>query len=308
MARKNTNDEEKRVETTQDIDWGVVEGGNQDYLDIYPRIQWHHGKRQFSKVGGMSFQGGAFIPEDQFADLEAPGWEEDSFVPSSGGDKEITGFWNPKAELSIIRVKKYWTDDGSHTNAICCVKGVDGIFCFQTKGISKAAAFNSLFNQHRNQIVSMANRSKPLGAPSLEPFALWCVIVPDKHTMQPSAVKKNSESEVTPPTLYLPDKLTPEYVKSLWVGSDNYKRFVEIFKETEAWQTQIPQKSTQDKDNGNSGDNLSDAQLKEIIDICTRTDYPEHEIASKVSNGGTTKIELLTSKEADEAIAILKEV
>ncbi len=287
--------------TNNDIDWGSIDGSNQDFTDVYPRIQWMHGKRQMKQLGGMAFTGGLFIPADQFPNFQAEGWAEASFIASS--NEEIPGYYSPKAHLAIIRVKKFWDDKGSHVHAICAVKGIDGIFSLQVGGISKALAFERLFTAHRTQIVALANRSKPDGAKGLEPFALWCVINPDEHSTQANKNDSSKSSEVTRPILFTPDEVNIEYVRSLWVGTENYKTFAGYYKETEAWQNQIPVAVTPETNGVNT---LADEKLKRIIDLAGVKNYDLRELALTVTNGSTTKIDLIYDKEADDALELLK--
>lgn len=287
-----------------DIDWDIVEGSNQDYTDVYPRIQWHHGKRQFQKVGGMVFKGGLFVPDDQFPNFNADGWVKDSFTSSQNED--IKGNYAETARLAIIRVKKFWDDKGSHVHAICCIDGIDGIFALQVGGISKGQPFMNLFTAHRNQIVAVANRSKPDGKPSLEPYALWCVVTAEPHSQQISKVKSGEGSEVTRPTLYTPEEVTLDYVRSLWVGSDNYKRFTQIYKETELWQSQVPKPQVEADTPSYTGsqpsDRITQAQIEHLMGMCEAKGLDIKELALTATDGATNDITTLTKDEASEII------
>ena len=296
-TKHNTNNE------PQGIDWDSVEGGNQDFQDVYPRLQWMHGKRNFKQLGekNMNFTGGLFLPENQYAGFSADGWSEASFTPSGVNSSEVKGWYSPKANLSVIRIKRWWDDDGSHTHALLSIKGVDGLFCIQVGGISKGQAFETAFADHRKQIVAAANRTKPEGRPGIEPYALWFVLATSPHSMQ-KAKTKDAESEVTLPRLFVPATIDTNYVRSLWVGTDNYKQFSALYKETENWQNQIPKK----QNNVNNADTINDAKLKELVDLCLTKDYSEADLAMTASEGKTNKLEMLNYREAREAMEILK--
>lgn len=286
------------------IDWDSVEGANQDFQDVYPRLQWMHGKRAFKDLGkdNMLFTGGLFLPENQFAGFEADGWTRAKFTPSGVNSSEISGWYSKKAYLSIIRLKRWWDDDGSHTHALCAIKGIDGIFCIQVGGISKGQAFETAFADHRKQIVAAANRTKPQGKPGIEPLALWFVLSPAEHSMQ-KAKTKDAESEVTVPRLFVPEKLDIDYVRSLWVGTENYRLFCDYYKETEAWQNQFPKKA---ENAGSDTDTINDAKLKEILDLCMIKDFPPEQLALTASENQTDKLEMLNYAEARKALEILR--
>lgn len=238
--KKQSQTKQKEQENQQNsgIDWGVIQGGNQEFLDIYPRIQWMHGDKKLKQAGGLGYKGGLFIPEDQFTGFEAEHWEETTIVAGEGS--ELKGWWSSMGLLAVIRSKRFWYDGTSRNHFLVCIKGVDGLFSLQVKGMSKGVAMEQAFNQHRAQVVSFANRMRPEGTPILEPFALWFAVHPGEHETAYSKNDPSKSSVVTPPKLYLPNTINEAYINRLWVGLDNYKRFVDLYKETESWQEQIP--------------------------------------------------------------------
>jgi hypothetical protein len=299
-----------------DIDWDSIEGGNQEFTDVYPRIQWIHGKKALKQLGenSLGYRGGLFIPADQFPGLIAEGWTEATFTASNG--KEIDGYHSTEAKISVIRLKKFWDDDGSHVHAICCLKGVDAVFSLQVGGLSKGQAFINAFAGHRNQVVAMANRNKPPGANSLEPCALWFLVSPGPHSQAFSKANADKSSEVTEPVLNVPKEITVDYVRGLWVGTDSYKRFIEIFKETEAWQTQIPKRSLQADSNfpeyagsdgsGESFERAPEQRLQHLIGLIHAKNQDEKQTAMAYSLGTTDRISNLSKTETENAIAALK--
>lgn len=297
-----------------DIDWDSIEGGNQEFTDVYPRIQWMHGRKALKQLGAESlgFRGGLFLPADQFPNLEAEGWAETVFTASDGS--EISGYFSLEAKLSIIRIKKFWHEDKSHVHAICCLKGVEGTFSLQVGGVSKGQAFLNAFAAHRNQIIAVANRNKPAGANSLEPFALWCVLSPDEHTELSAKSDATKKSEVTMPVLNVPKEISVDYVRGLWVGTDLYKRFIEIFKETEAWQSQIPKQTQNDRfpeyagtdGSGESFERAPEQRIQHLIGLIHAKNQDEKQIAMTYSQGTTDRLTNLSKTEVENAIAALK--
>lgn len=304
----NTVENNTAISAPIEIDWSVVEGNNQDFQDVYPRLQWMHGRKAFKQLGenNMNYTGGLFLPADQFPNFSADGWMETSFTTSGTNGKEIKGWYSKRAFLSTLRIKRWWDDDGSHVHALVNLRGVDGLFCVQVGGVSKGVGFENAFRAHRQQIVSLANRSKPAGRPGLEPFALWFVLAPGDHSMQQSA-KNGESSEVTLPTLYVPESLDLDYVRRLWVGSELYREFCGLYKETENWQNQIPKNKKPAAADPSDTDTIDDKMLKQLLDLCLKKDVPEDNLALTVSNNATNKLEMLNFAEAREALQILRD-
>lgn len=312
-ARSNKAVEEE-VNTFQpeqeDIDWGSVEGTNQEFTDIFPRIQWVHGRKALKAAGvdSIGFRGGLFVPEDQFADLKAEGWTKTTFTTSTG--EEIPGFHATEAKIAVIRIKKFWLEDGSHLHALCCLKGVDGLFSLQVGGKSKAQAFEVAFNQHRTRIVATANRSRPRGMNAIEPFGLWFVLAAGEHATITAKSDSSKSSEVTCPELHTPDEVTLEYVRGLWVGTGNYRTFADLYNETKQWQNQIPQASTAGEVPAYSGGNgegpddepATDEQLNHLVTIALQKSIDPKQVAMKYTLGQSDNIRTLTKGEARDAI------
>lgn len=295
-----------------DIDWDSVEGTNQEFQDVYPRIQWHHGKKQFARVGGLVHTGGLFVPADQFPNFEAEGWQPDSFTTSK--NEEIKGFYSTSGHLAIIRVKTWWGESDDHkkystTHMLCAIRGIDALFSLQVSGVSKGMPMNQAFTQHRNQIVAVANRSRPQNAPAIEPFGLWFVVKPDEHESIASAKDASKASEVTRPILDAPEQVDVDYVRSLYVGKDNYLRFAGYYKETEAWQNQIPKQATEDHAPEFAGPTrVTDATLSQILQLITMKGLEERDLVLSHTQGETDRAEQLTEKEAKDLIETLKSI
>jgi hypothetical protein len=235
---------------SEDIPWEQIDGSNQQFSDVFPRLQWMHGQSAFEEIGGLQYTGGLFLADEQMPDFSAPGWQPGGF--KSSGGKRVRGWYAPQAQLAVLRLKKWWDKDGSCVQALCVLKGRDDLFTINVNGVSKAKALEDAFQEHRIKIVQTANRTRPAGANPLEPFALWFVLAPSPHAMQASHKKKDANSEVTAPQLWLPPKPDYEYVKSLWVGSENYRRFCQLFRDSEKWQQDLPKQPQEQAGGGGS--------------------------------------------------------
>lgn len=307
-----------QTQPVDDFDFSIAEGTNQDYLDVYPRIQFQHGSRQLSKLGNVvAHTGGLFVPADQFPNFSAEGWVEDSFITSK--NEEIKGYSSVKAYLAILRVKTWWPEgEGSKTHMLCCIRGVDGLFSLQVGGISKGQPMLSAFTAHRNQIVAMVNRTKPPGTRGFEPYAMWFVVEPGPHETQASKGDSSKASEVTKPRLYTPENVDLAYARTLWVGKENYQLFCQLYKDTEPWQKQFPKSQSQSDDHssdtpGFSGPSdstrMSQGQLDMIEEMMRIKNIDESELQQMcltATNGGSSGYRTLSREAADYVIDTMK--
>lgn len=308
-----------KQEQIEQIEWDVIEGGNTDFAVNYPRAQWVHGA---AVASGFMKSGGLFINAEQFPNFKGEGFETATLITRD--NKEIAGFGSAGTKLAVIRVKQQWWKDDAGKNVplrhvLCVVKGCDDLICISLKGPSKALEFQKAFNQHIGQNVATANRTKPQGAPPLEPFALWFPLQAAKQTSISSADGKSSSS-VTMPEMSVPETLDREYVTSLWVGSQNYTRFAGYYRETEAWQ-KVPiivkhddadtHGETPTHTGGIMADasRLSPAQLDFIGGLVEAKSIDRgalQEMALTVSDGATNQVEQLNGQEATQLIDVIK--
>lgn len=292
-------------EAPADIQWDAVEGGNTEFSVQYPRMQWVHGE---AKASGFMKSGGLFISEEQYPNFEAEGFQPDVLVTDDG--TQIMGYAAPTAKLAILRVKHQWVkDEGRNVplvQAIAVAKGCEDLLCISLRGATKALDFQKAFNQHMAHNVSLANRTRPQNAPAIEPFALWFPLTAGPPATITSKDGKN-KSTVTPPALAQPEKLDRDYVVSLWVGSENYKRFASYYRDTAAWQkAAIWEQRNGDEAEFTGDERASDEQLHHIINLATAKGFDEAEVMQEISNGQLTKYDQLTRNEAREFLDKLK--
>lgn len=299
-----------KLQETEAIEWSIVEGENTEFSAQYPRLQWVHGSKQaagFMKVGGL------FISKEQYPNFTGEGFEPTTLITRKGD--EIEGYAATSAKLAVIRIKHQWVKEDTGRNVpmahvLCVVKGSDDLLCISLRGASKALEFQKAFNQHIGQNVAVANRTRPNGAPAIEPFALW---FPVKACEQITITSKNGkdESAVTPPIMDAPEKVDRDYVTTLWVGADNYKAFAGLFRETSAWQKQpIWEQRHDDADDtpafSGGDDRATQAQIEHIAGICEAKGMDIADLCMTATDGATDNLAGLTKREASEIIETAK--
>jgi hypothetical protein len=278
----------------QEIEWGVIEGENTDFVTQFPRLQWVHGEK---KASGFMKNGGLFISKEQYPNFTAEGFEPTTLITRKGD--EIEGFAASQAKLAVIRIKHQWVKDETYSkntplaHALCVIKGNEDLLCISLRGPSKALAFQQTFNQHISQNVSVANRTRPQGSPGLEPFALWFPLAAGAHFTIASKDGK-SESVVTSPEIVTPEAVDRAYVTTLWVGADNYKKFASYWKDTAAWQ----KAAIWEQRNGDDVDGLATIeQIEHLIMLCEAKGMTETDIMQGITHGARSKFTELTAAE-----------
>lgn len=310
-----TNQATLAVEET--IDWGSIEGENSDFAVQYPRLQWSHGE---AKASGWMKSGGLFIPSEQYPNFTGEGFEPTTLVTDDGTN--IDGFAAVNAKLAVIRVKHQWVKDEKYNrnvplvHALIFVKGCEDLLCLSLRGATKALEFQKAFNQHIAQNVSVANRTRPQGAQSIEPFALWFPIHAGE-SRKVSGKDSDKSSSVTPPELIAPAVIDRAYVTTLWVGTDNYKLFASYWKETKKWQgtpiweqrdavPELPEFSGGESDNNYP--RIDKGVLGQLLTLATMKGVDEKELCLSFTHGETDRFDNLTPTEGAELIANLKSI
>lgn len=305
----------KLAPNTNDIDWGVIDGSNTQFETQYPRFQWVHGSPQAS---GFMKTGGLFVSAENFPNFEGEGFSPETLITRDGTD--IPGFGAKSTQIAVIRVKQQWIKDEQYgknvplRHVLAVVKGSDDVINISLKGASKALVFQKAFEAHMGQNVALANRTRPQGSPMIEPFALW-------FPLQAGALQKatskdgKSTSTVTPPELLVPSTLDRDYVVSLWVGADNYRRFIDIYRDTEAWQKKpIWEQNHADDPNDDtpafsrSDNGITKGQIQMIAGLMEvkQTDEAElMDLCYTVSSGSVSSLDNLTRDEANALIELL---
>lgn len=299
------------------IDWDVVQGTNTEFATQYPRFQWVHGNAQSS---GFMKTGGLFVSADNFPGFAGEGFQPETLITREG--TEIVGFGAAAAKLAVIRIKQQWIKDETYgknvplRHVLAVVKGCDDVINISLKGASKALVFQKAFEAHMTQNVAFANRIRPAGVPSIEPFALWFP-VQAAPLQKVSSKDGKSSSTVTPPELIVPEVIDRDYVTTLWVGRENYNKFASIYKDTESWQHKPiwEQQHNDDIDvespgfTGNNENRITKQQADFIAGLIEAKGLDASEVqemALAASSGATTNLAMLTRQEADTLIETAK--
>jgi hypothetical protein len=299
----------KQAPAIQEIEWSAVEGGNTEFEVQYPRMQWHHGDK---KASGFNKTGGLFIPKDQYPNFSGEGFEKCVLITDDG--TEIDGFGAAETKLAVIRIKHQWVKDDSKNiplaHALCVVQGCDDLICISLKGPTKALEFQKAFNQHIGQNVQLANRTRPATASQLEPFALWFPIRAGEQSTASSKDGK-AQSKVTFPEMIAPETVDRNYVVTLWVGADNYKKFASYWRDTKQWQNKKiwEQRDPSDSDlsdmTGGDGP-ATQEQLEHLVMLCEAKGFDEAEVMQGITHGARSKFTELTRTEARQVTDELK--
>lgn len=232
-----------------DFDFDVVDpNAAEQIVPVYPVAQWHNGQIALKALGGVQFTGGVVLPVKYLSDgFSLPGWTTERITFRSG--KEETALAAQKVTLAPIRARFRWfarqgnetayyprhafvmgANMRGHLQVLAAVNGGSGPVVITFKG-KASQSFEVLLKDFGLKVVQAANRNAPTGK-ALPRYAFWMNISPGPHAKAGSA---GQESVITLPTLGLPGQITPEYLRSLYVGRDNLIRFQELYREAEPW-------------------------------------------------------------------------
>lgn len=247
----------------------AVKNINQDTVEQdgsrYPNISFHNGDPAQKKAGGVSYQGGWFIAEDNApADMTLYGWEKDSFVSRSG--EEITGYWAPTIAVSIICGRKRWIANGQsfawteyekakeaggtprgHQQYLVLLKGAEelGPFVIGLKGHA-GMCFGGSRQYSSTGVLSCFNRTVIAAAnamtkPQKWPFrAFWLTATSAKDGKGNPVFSEvgsagASSKVVLPVPTGLPEKAAEVNLDEYYVGDDVLSQVNQLFEEAQPW-------------------------------------------------------------------------
>jgi hypothetical protein len=237
--------------THSDFDYDVVDpNATEQSTPTYPIAQWHNGQQALKAAGGVQYTGGLILPVKYLPDgFKIPNWTPAQVTFRSG--KEEGALTTQKAVITPIRTRFRWfvnhggvvtyyprsayvpgANMRGHLQAFAAVQGLDEPIAITFKG-KASQTFESLLRDFSARVVQVANRRSPKGK-ALPRYAFWMTIAPGPHT---KAGNPGQESVVTLPTLVLPNEITVEYLRSIYVGRDNLIRFQEWYLQAELWAT-----------------------------------------------------------------------
>jgi hypothetical protein len=232
-----------------DFDYDVVDpNAAEQSVPVYPVAQWHNGQQALRAAGGVQFAGGVILPSKYLPDgFALPGWAGERITFRSG--KEETALTAHKVVIAPIRTRFRWfarqgnetayyprnafvmgANMRGHLQVLTAVQGTDEPIVITFKG-KASQAFEAVLKDFSARVVQPANRRAPKGKP-LPRYAFWMTIAAGTHS---KAGSTGQESIVTLPTLGLSPDITPEYLRSLYVGRDNLIRFQEWYQQAGPW-------------------------------------------------------------------------
>lgn len=232
-----------------DFDYDVVDPEATDQTaPLYPVAQWHNGQKALKQLGGVAYAGGLVLPVKYLPDgFKIPGWTPTTLTFESG--KEEGAFTATKAAIAPIRTRFRWFvkkngrttyyprqawEEGAgmrgHLQVLVAVKGCDEPLAITFKGHA-SKVFEIMLKDFQTKVVQAANRNAPKGKP-LPRYAFWMSVAAGDFTKVGS---DGQDSTVTPPTLALPEEVSLDYVRTLYVGRDNLLRFQGWFRDADLW-------------------------------------------------------------------------
>jgi hypothetical protein len=232
-----------------DFDFDAVDpNAAEQTVPVYPVAQWYNGQQALKALGGVPFAGGIVLPMKYVPEGNPlPGWTRERIAFRSG--KEELAWTAQRAELVPIRTRFRWfvrqggetayyprqayamgANMRGHLQVLTAIEGAPEPIVITFKG-KASQAFEALLTDFSGKVVQCANRQAPKGK-ALPRYAFRMTVASGPHVKAGSA---GQESMVTLPTLGLPAEITPDYLRSVYVGRDSLIRFQEWYKEAGPW-------------------------------------------------------------------------
>lgn len=299
----------KSMSTTNDndLDYFGFDSVNPDAQDkqklSFPYVMWRRGDSKMEELGKehFSYRGGFFATFEQIgADASIPGWTKGKF---KGEKDSIEGLCASKAAIAIIRTRRRWIQEvggqmkyrpwnqyeagmKGQMQAIGLIKGFAHPVCFSFKGLT-ISDIEVAQRDHSSRVMGIVNRVAPQGK-KLPPYALWSIIASGPHDM---AGKGAQKSEVTPPRLVLPEAITIEQCRKLFIGKELLAFAQDLYMEAADWAAEWSQGGTAESENQTNFRELAgwqhgmpvgvtaqyakatDGQIRQIEILCEQTGW-----------------------------------
>lgn len=273
------------------IDQDTVESDGQQF----PAISFHSGSPAQKKAGGVSYEGGWFIAEDDApADMTEHGWKRDSFMTESG--TEVVGFWSSTITIAALHRRQRWLVEGKpytwndydaaskagnprgHQQYLVLLKGAEalGPFIIGLKGHagmaftgSRAYAATGAMACMNRTVIAAANA---LTKPRKWPFrAFWLTVGAAKNAKgEPEFTEvgkaPNSSRIVLPVPVGLPDKAANVNLDDFYVGDEVLALANQTYTETADWASAWDSFTGAEHRNGATAGNDADEVAEEISD------------------------------------------
>ncbi len=261
------------------VDETAVESG-----PTYPLAQWLNGDPSLPRArghtgaglaaaGGVAHAGGVILPFKHLDDdvKPAPSWTKTTIAFANG--KSETVLASQKAALAVVRTRFRWRmqKDGVTTyfprsgyvggagmrgnlQVLCGIYGYSFPVAVTFTGRA-SQEFERLLQEFNNKVLEAARRmglakSGSNGTtPRLPRFAFYMKVAAGPHQ---KAGQKGAEAIITPPTLHLPDPLTPDYLSAAYVGRERLVELQQLYHEAFDWAIAWDQRRSEPRSNGNA--------------------------------------------------------
>lgn len=223
----------------------------------YPLAQWLNGDPKLAAAGGVAHTGGVILPVKHVDEdvKPAPAWTRTTVTFSNGKSEAVLA--SQKAALAVVRTRFRWRaqQNGVTTyfprtgyvggarlrgnlQVLCGIYGYAFPVVVTFTGRA-SQEFERLLQEFNHKVLEAARRLGlgKAGAnghtpPRLPRFAFYMKLVPGPHQ---KAGQKGSEAIITPPTLHLPDEVTPEYLSAAYVGRERLVELQQLYHDAADW-------------------------------------------------------------------------
>lgn len=213
--------------------------------------QWHNGKQQLEPLGGIAFTGGLLIEADQIKE-GIPTFTRETVLLNR---KKVEVFSSTDLEFALLaRRRRYFTrtDEGAkyfsvaeyetakaqgvplrgHCQAAVILKSFpDQIFYLTFTGTADRA-FTAEIKRMVEEGLPFTTQKQDGNSYTMPLHAFWLRLTPKAHEVVGQGQNK---SEVTNPSLNLPDQFTREFMLSRYVGRENLARFNSLLPDLASW-------------------------------------------------------------------------
>lgn len=211
-----------------------------------PIVWWKHGKNQFKQFGGVRYFGGwGTNAEEFYAAIGEFGVTPTGFADAtfSGNDGDFNVYESRAVVFAPIATRKRWItkESGkgrSHIQMLCMMAQQEGAefaawgpIVLSAKGLTTREIETAMRN-----FESFTSEVRQQVAPGVPPLYFWRML--GTFGKQPEYTKVGSgdnTSMITYPTVYQPEKVTPEGLERMFVGNEVAGQMVQLRKDASDW-------------------------------------------------------------------------
>lgn len=232
--------------TPEDFDYNL---GEKEEVATLP--QWHNGNSMFEQLGGVIYTGGLIIEDKRMPEgVQIPG-----FTPAKLklDRKDVNVIASTSVELAILGYRlRYFTGDGENRKFYARSQYEAAVEAgHKLRGNLQLAAYLKGYNRPvfasfsgtaSSQIVAQVKEIREKGIShtakevngeriTMPLHGFWFTLTPTPHHLEGGEKK----SEVTHPSLNLPEQFSRDYFLARYVGSANLSIFKQQFDSMASW-------------------------------------------------------------------------